>query len=105
MTKRQHIDELLFQIKALKLQDPDLEYRFHDIRRWRFDLAWPDKKVSVEIDGGIYVNGRHNRGVGIEKDCVKLGEAMKMGWQVYRTTYGLIKSGVAVTVIQTLLKQ
>ena len=31
----------------------------HPTRRWRFDFAWPDPMVAVEIEGGLYQSGRH----------------------------------------------
>ena len=27
------------------------EHRFHPSRLWRLDLAWPEEKLAVEIDG------------------------------------------------------
>jgi hypothetical protein len=32
---------LSFQCRAARLPLPVPEYRFHLVRRWRFDLAWP----------------------------------------------------------------
>lgn len=75
---------LAFQCSAMKLPKPVTEHRFHSTRRWRFDLAWPDRKVAVEIDGGGWVNGRHSRGGGIEKDAEKFAEATLLGWRVFR---------------------
>lgn len=45
------------------LPAPVAEYRFHETRKWRFDHAWPDRKLALEIDGGVWQNGggRHNR--------------------------------------------
>ena len=40
-------------------------------RRWRSDLAWPDVRVALEIDGGTWVNGRHNRASSIFKEMEK----------------------------------
>ena len=48
------------QIKALGIPPPVLEMRFHPIRRWRFDMAWVEKSVAVEVDGGMWGGGRHN---------------------------------------------
>lgn len=70
---------------------PICEYRFDESRRWRFDFAWPDKRVAVEIDGGAWMNGRHTRGGGFEKDLEKLNAAVYLGWRVYRFTPGMLE--------------
>lgn len=36
---------------------PEREYRFHDQRRWRFDYAFIDQRVAIELEGGIYSGG------------------------------------------------
>ncbi len=46
-------DLLERHIKRTGLPKPAREYRFHRERRWRFDFAWPDYKVAVEVEGGI----------------------------------------------------
>ena len=38
--------------------------RFHPVRKWRADCAHLPSRTLIEIEGGIYVNGRHNRGAG-----------------------------------------
>jgi len=98
-------ESLAFQIKAMKLPEPVREYRFHPTRRWRFDFAWPDLMLAVETEGGTWTNGRHNRGKGFEADCEKYGEAMLLGWSVYRCTSGMVKSGVAVETIGKLMER
>ena len=60
------------------------EYRFHPERKWRFDFADPVNKVAVEIDGGVFGNGRHSRGAGFRSDCEKLNAAAALGWRVFR---------------------
>ena len=65
---------------------PEAEYRFHPERKWRFDYAWPDKLVALEIEGGAWTQGRHFRGAGAKSDMEKYNEAAMMGWRVLRVT-------------------
>jgi len=69
-------------VKPQGVPMPDREHRFHDSRKWRFDLAWPSIKLAVEIQGGSFVNGGHNRGAQQAKDYEKLNEAQRHGWIV-----------------------
>lgn len=62
------------------------EHRFHPVRRWRFDYAIPDRKIAVEVDGAVWVGGRHNRPAGYIRDMEKLNTAVSMGWLVLRVT-------------------
>ena len=65
---------------------PELEkeFRFHPTRRWRADFAHLPSRTLIEIEGGIYVNGRHNRGAGFAADLEKYFEASLAGWHVVR---------------------
>lgn len=58
------------------------EYRFDAERKWRFDFAWPDKKVAVEVDGGRWKpgGGRHAS----DADMEKTNRATELGWRVFR---------------------
>ena len=94
---------LLLQIKAVGLPKPVIEHKFHPIRRWRFDIAWPEYMLAVEVEGATWANGRHNRGSGFEADCLKYDEAMRLGWNVYRATGDMVKNGRAVETIEILL--
>lgn len=60
------------------------EYRFHPVRRWKFDFADVKNMVAVELEGGIWIGGRHNRGSGYQKDTEKYNRATTMGWRVLR---------------------
>ena len=60
------------------------EFRFHPVRKWRADFAHLPSRTLIEIEGGIYVNGRHNRGAGFAADLEKYLEAALAGWRVVR---------------------
>ena len=62
------------------------EYRFHPTRKWRFDYALPEHKIAVEVDGGVWINGRHNRASGYVKDLEKFNAAAATGWVVLKFT-------------------
>ena len=95
--------DLKFLCRAAGLPEPVTEYRFHATRRWRFDYAWPNWHVALEVDGGTWVAGRHSRGAGYERDCEKLNTATLLGWRVLRFTTAMVRDGRALTVLQELL--
>jgi very-short-patch-repair endonuclease len=69
-----------------KLNGPELEkeFRFHPIRKWRADFAHLGSRTLIEIEGGIYIYGRHNRPAGFAADLGKYFEASLAGWRVVR---------------------
>jgi hypothetical protein len=69
------------------------EHIFHPERKWRFDYAWLDLKVALEIHGGVFTNGRHTRGKGFTEDKVKMNEAQLLGWIVIEATTAQVKNG------------
>jgi len=82
---------------------PTKEHRFHpDTKKWRFDFAWEDVKVAVEIEGGIWTNGRHTRGKGFIEDCDKYNAAAELGWAVFRFTEKHLRSSPAQCCEQVL---
>ena len=71
-------------LRDARLPLPTPEYRFDPARRWRFDFAWPDAQVAIEIDGGIWINGGHNRGKALLAQYEKQNAAAIAGWRVLR---------------------
>jgi len=61
---------------------PAYEFSFHPKRRWRLDIAWPENKIAIEVQGGIWMAGGHNRGAQMKKDWEKHNTATAMGWRV-----------------------
>jgi very-short-patch-repair endonuclease len=87
---------MALHIRINNIPAPEREYRFHPKRKWRFDFAWPAEKLAMEVEGGVWGNGRHTTGVGFTGDCVKLNEAVCAGWRVLRVTADQIDNGAAI---------
>ena len=96
-------DALAAQIRMAGLPEPVREHRFDAIRRWRFDLAWPDLMVAFECEGGVWSRGRHTRPQGFAEDVHKYNTATLLGWGVYRVTADMIHSGLALTWVEQAL--
>lgn len=58
------------------------EYRFDSFRKWRFDFAFLDGKVALEVQGGLFTGGRHTRGAALLKEQEKLNAAAVQGWRI-----------------------
>ena len=71
------------------------EYRFHPVRRFRFDFAIPSLMIAIEIEGGIK-NGRHTRWQGFIDDATKYNLATVSGWRLLRYTSEHLKNPLAV---------
>lgn len=96
-------DTLLYQISNEELISPIREYRFHESRRWRFDFAYPDHKIAIEVEGGVYSQGRHTRGKGFTGDCEKYNAATEMDWKVLRYTTQQVRNGEAIAQLRRIL--
>ena len=84
-------------IKDAGLPNPILEYKFCEQRKWRGDFVWLEpRKVLLEIEGGIWSQGRHTRGKGFTNDCEKLNTASLQGFLVLRVTKYHLISGDAL---------
>lgn len=62
------------------------EFKFHPVRKWRFDYAIPEHKIALEVEGGVWSGGRHTSPKGFLGDIEKYNTATLMGWRVFRTT-------------------
>jgi very-short-patch-repair endonuclease len=82
---------------------PVREYRFSPSRGFRADFAWPDVRLLVEIDGGTWTRGRHNRGAGYTKDCAKGNHAVVLGFRTLHFTGAMVRNGTALRVTKLAL--
>lgn len=82
-----------------KLPMPVAELKFHPTRKWRMDFGWwtywqdvvstPGEVtrrpgLALEVEGAVWVQGRHTRGSGFVKDMEKYNEAAALGWRIIR---------------------
>ncbi|AVG43541.1 hypothetical protein MC81_11785 [Achromobacter insolitus] len=91
-------------LRALKVLEAQREYRFAPPRMWRFDFAWPEQRFAVEIEGGVWTNGRHTRGSGFVADTEKYNAAALAGWKVLRFTEKSVRDGSAVELVARVLR-
>ena len=112
-------DTILLHIKAYgldKIGGFTVEYKFHPTRKFRFDFAWPEKKIAFEAEGGAFSGknnkcpmcqqpprSRHTTGVGMSNDCIKYNEASILGWQVLRGTVKNINDGDSIDQLLRIL--
>ena len=101
--------ELAFaaQLRGLKCFDVWYsEYSFAPPRRWRFDFAYPHRKLAVEIDGSSAGGGgRHAFPQHREKDNEKFNEAALRGWVVLHGTTQQAENGWLLEWVVRFLKQ
>ena len=88
--------DLEAQLRLIGLHDFETDYRFHSVREWKLDIAWPDLRFAIEVDGTIKSGqGGHQTTEGMTEDYQKQCEAMFWGWQIMRCTGPMVKSGEA----------
>jgi hypothetical protein len=100
-------DDFDFQARSLELPPYKREFMFavesHQ-REWRFDFAWLQYKIAVEIEGLVYrrINGelvcmgRHVHPEGFSEDSRKYATAAILGWTVLRFYQGQVKNREAI---------
>jgi hypothetical protein len=82
---------------------PVAEFVFHPDRKWRFDFAWSNEKVALEVQGGIFEQGRHTRGAALLKEWQKLNAAAILGWRIlYCQPKDILKHEIATMILAAL---
>lgn len=99
------VGEETFRLHCVAYGIPhEVEYRFCRTRRWRADFYFPKGNLLVEIEGGTWNQGRHNRAVGYRKDLEKYNEATKMGYRLLRYTTEMVAEGKAIDDVRKVLE-
>lgn len=94
---------LYTRLQAFGLSVGEGQYRFVPGRQYRWDRCWPDRMVAVEVQGGIWANGAHSRGSGVQRDCLKFSIGAALGWRVLPITDAMLDDGTAIRLIAQAL--
>lgn len=98
-----HWPALQLLLRAYQLPTPEREYRFAPERRWRADFAWPAHKLLLEVQGGAWTNGRHNRAASYINEMERHNAATILGWRVLYCTPEQVRKGiVAAWLVQAI---
>lgn len=89
--------------KAFGIPEPTAEYRFCE-RMWRLDYCWVDAKVALEIEGGIWKQGRHNRPKTMIAEMAKYNRLAVLGYRLIRATPDDVKDGSVFATIRQVLQ-
>ncbi len=99
-------DTLAAHIKLLGLPEPIREYTAIPGRRFRWDFAWPNFRLLLEVQGGTWGKGgkggpsAHSGGLAASRDCEKGNLATCAGWRTLNVTTDQIRKGEAVRFLQ-----
>jgi very-short-patch-repair endonuclease len=109
LSKSEYELELLSQIRLVGLPEPTREFKAIQGRRFKWDFAYPDKKILIEVQGDIWAGRRgeqsgHTSGTGLTRDYEKNNLAILNGWKVLYFSGEMVMSGYAVRVIEEVLK-
>lgn len=102
------------QCQGVGLPQVEKEWFFHKKRRWRFDFAFVELRLAVEIEGGIWARkgakkcaacgetpkGGHSTGRGMLEDLEKYNSATLGGWRLIRITPSQVRDGTALAIIE-----
>ena len=79
------------------------EYKFHPVRKWRFDWVLMEPMIAVEFEGGVFLGRGHTGGVIYGQNCEKYNTAQIMGWCVIRLTASMIKEHHWIHAVRSII--
>ncbi len=92
--------DLLCRAHGLPIPDPEVEFALP--RKWRLDFVW-EGWLALEIQGGIFIAGRHTRGAALLDEYEKLNEAVIRGYSILFCTPQQVKDGSIFPIIKRAL--
>jgi very-short-patch-repair endonuclease len=91
-------------LQLFGIPKPEREYLFCHKRKFRMDYAWPNNGFFMEVEGGIWQQGRHNRAQGYLKDMEKYNLAAMLGWRMIRITPEELNKMSTISMIQKMIE-
>lgn len=89
---------LIAQLELVGALSPVPEYRFYEGRKWRLDLAYPDRRLAIEVDGAVHrIKGQFYR------DLEKHQALFFEGWRLLRVSTAQVRSGAALAMVRRAL--
>jgi len=86
------LDAFLRTVDAETKQEVPFSKIFPTNRQFRADFYCPRLRIIIEVNGGQFIGGRHNRGGGgYETDLTKLNLAQSHGIRVFQYTYEMLE--------------
>lgn len=104
MTLSKGEETLALHLKAEKIEF-EREFKFHPERRWKADFYIPEKRLLVEIEGGVWLGakGGHTSAKGYTSNLEKYNAATILSYSLLRYTTEQVVSGMAITQIKEFL--
>lgn len=96
---------LAWQIKVTGLPEPVQEFVAIPDRRFRWDFAWPEQRLLLEVQGGVWKKGAHSGGTGVNRDTEKQNLAVLAGWRTLAVTTNQIRDGLAIAWLKKALER
>ena len=76
-----HLEESLLPLLEANFPSPQKDYKPFKQNNMEIDFAWPDLKIGIEVNGGLYLKrGGHTSPTGVRRDYYKLNLAQLQGW-------------------------
>jgi len=95
------------QVRAAGLPEMAEQFKFHPDRQWKLDFSYPELRLGVEVEGGIWRKGggAHSHPLNIERDIEKHNALIMARWTVFRFTPQIITSGTGLRMVEEWIKR
>lgn len=91
-------------LECVNVKRPVPEFSFHPVRKWRFDYAWPEQKIALEVEGGAFIGGRHTSGQGFVADMEKYNAAGMLGWRIFKCVPNDLLKTKTIQMLQKIIQ-